>query len=56
MSLSRPLTHEVRSATVRTSATTLTAVMMTAITCSPWSLTPAWKTMEMIAEEAIDPI
>ena len=45
-----------RSATVRTSAAALTTIMMTAMTCSPWSETLARKTIEMIAEEAIDPM
>jgi hypothetical protein len=28
---------------------------MTPMTCSPWSVTLAWKTIEMIADDAIDP-
>jgi hypothetical protein len=44
-----------RSATVRSTDKALTAIMTTAMTCRPWSLTPLWKVIEMIADDAIDP-
>jgi len=34
----------------------LTATMIRAMAWSPWSPTLAWKLMEMIAEEAMEPM
>src|SRR5487761_1431952 len=45
-----------RSATVATRATALTATMIRAITCRPWSVTRVRKTMAMRADEAIEPM
>lgn len=46
----------VRSASTMTSPRALTTTMIKAITCRPWSLTLVWKTMEISAEEAIEPM
>jgi hypothetical protein len=44
-----------RPATVGITDKALTVIMTTAMTCRPWSLTPLWKVIERIADDAIDP-